>query len=255
MSDVTPSHSQEIQTPSVKKAKTKRSGGLSTVLIPLLLIAVIVLGGLYYQSTQQLSKLNSPEGQEELAKQEAKAVTDKLSKLALLPEEEPVVATILDVNMLASQSAFYKNAENGDKLVIYPQAQKAYIYSPGRNVIVNAGPLVVDQNENSRPVIFEVRDGSTNAADARNVKAELEKTQQVVVEISDASREDYSGTFIIPINPAIKPEQLKEFAENMDAEVMDKLPQGETASEADILIIVGEQPVTTSPAPETSPTP
>lgn len=62
----------------------------------------------------------------------------------LLPEEEPVVATIIDSAFLATQSAFYAQAQNGDKLVIYPQAQKAFVYSPERNIIVNSGPLVLD---------------------------------------------------------------------------------------------------------------
>ena len=117
------------------------------ILVLILLAGLIGTGYLYYKTRTELMRLTQPSGQEELAKREVKAVVDKLGKLTILPEEEPVVATIIDSEFLATQSAFYQKAENGDKLVVYPQAQKAYIYSPGRNIIVNAGPLVLDQNE------------------------------------------------------------------------------------------------------------
>lgn len=251
MSDVNSEPRAQFSTP--KKAKGA-ANFLSKILFLILLVALIVVGFLYYQTKQELTQVTSLEGQELIAQKEAKEVTDSLKKLTILPEEEPVIATILDVQLLASQSAFYKNAENGDKLVIYPTAQKAYIYSPTKKVIVNAGPLVVDQNENTRPVLFEIRNGSIRAADAQTVKTELEKNQQVVAEISPASRQDYSGTYIIPINPAIQPEQLTEFAQQYDAEVMPKLPAGEDPSSADILIIVGEQGEST-PAADSSPAP
>lgn len=105
------------------------------------------LGYMYYQTRQELKFLSSPAGQEELAKRSTDQVVNALSKLALLPEEEPVIATITDVTALASQSAFYLKAENGDKLVVFPQAQQAYIYSPGRNKIVNVGPLIIEGNQ------------------------------------------------------------------------------------------------------------
>ncbi len=140
-----------IDTPTTSPSnfKKKRTGlsGFLVILVVLLVAGLAVTGYLYYTTRTELMRLTQPSGQEELAKREVKAVVDKLGKLTILPEEEPVVATIVDSDFLATQSAFYQKAENGDKLVVYPQAQKAYIFSPGRNIIVNAGPLVLDQNE------------------------------------------------------------------------------------------------------------
>lgn len=225
---------------SSKKPKSSKAVHLGKLLSFILLIGVVVLGYLYFNTKKELTKLSSMEGQQAVAQQEVKEVTDKLSKLTILPDEEPVVATILDVQLLATQSAFYQNAENGDKLVVYPQAQKAYIYSPSRNVIVNAGPLVVDQNQDSRPVRFELRNGSTVAGAATRLKEQLEKDQQFVTAVTDASRQDYQGTLVIPINPAIQASQLEQFAQDLGATVREQLPAGEASSEADILIIVGE---------------
>ncbi len=225
---------------SSKKTKSSKAVHLGKLLSFILLIGVVVLGYLYFNTKKELTKLSSMEGQQAVAQQEVKEVTDKLSKLTILPDEEPVVATILDVQLLATQSAFYQNAENGDKLVVYPQAQKAYIYSPSKNVIVNAGPLVADQNQDSRPVRFELRNGSTVAGAATRLKEQLEKDQQLVTAVTDASRQDYQGTLVIPINPAIQASQLQQFAQDLGATVREQLPAGEASSEADILIIVGE---------------
>jgi hypothetical protein len=112
-----------------------------------LVAAIAGLGYLYYQTRLELKFLSSPAGQEELSKRSTEQVLEALGKLALLPSEEPVIATITDVDSLASQSAFYLKAQNGDKLVVFPQAQQAYIYSPARNIIVNVGPLIIEGNE------------------------------------------------------------------------------------------------------------
>lgn len=119
--------------------------GVVIFILLLMVIGVFGLGYLYYETRQELQFLSSPAGQEELAKREVENVLAALGKLAILPEEEPVVATITDASVLATESAFYKNAENGDKLVVFPTAQQAFIYSPSRNKIVNVGPLLIEE--------------------------------------------------------------------------------------------------------------
>jgi UDP-N-acetylmuramoylalanine-D-glutamate ligase len=104
---------------------------------------------------------------------------------------------------------------------------------------VNAGPLVLDQNQNSRPVRFEIRSGTTNETAVTEVKTKLEQEQQLVSALTNASRKDYTQTLVVVMNPGIKPDQLNQFAENLDAKVATELPSGEATSEADILIIVG----------------
>lgn len=108
---------------------------------------LVSLGYLYYQTRQELKFLASPAGQEELGRRATQQTVEALAQLAILPQEDPVIATITDKDALASQSAFYRNAENGDKLVVFPQAQQAYIYSPSKNKIVNVGPLVIESED------------------------------------------------------------------------------------------------------------
>lgn len=141
----TKAHKMEetFQTP---KRKSKVSfGKVFLVLILLALVAGIsALGYLYYQTRQELKFLSSPEGQQQLAQQETSQIVAMVAKHIELPNGEPVIATITDATALAAQSAFYKNAQNGDKLLVFQEAKQAFIYSPSKNKLVNVGPILVD---------------------------------------------------------------------------------------------------------------
>ncbi len=96
-----------------------------------------------YKFYKELNILQSPQLQAAQVKEEIDQLTAKIGKLMVLPAgEAPVVATVNDAKTLASQQAFYKDAVNGDKLLIYTVAQKAILYSPSRNLIVNVGPFI-----------------------------------------------------------------------------------------------------------------
>jgi len=90
-----------------------------------------------YAAAQRL--LNDPQL---AAKKEIQAVVSVVSKLMVLPQEDPTIATISDKEKLKDQP-FFTNAVNGDKLLIYTKAQKAIIYRPSTNMIIEAGPLVM----------------------------------------------------------------------------------------------------------------
>lgn len=71
-------------------------------------------------------------------------MTEKVGKLIALPADEtPTIATVEDKTKLADQ-AFFSAAENGDKLLIYTKAQKAIVYRPSTNQIINVGPISID---------------------------------------------------------------------------------------------------------------
>ena len=77
----------------------------------------------------------------------------KVGKLLILPTgEEPVVATITDAAALIKDQVFYKGAKNGDVVLVYQKAAKAIVYSPDRNVIVNVGPVFLQDQQAQTPV-------------------------------------------------------------------------------------------------------
>jgi hypothetical protein len=65
--------------------------------------------------------------------------------LTVLPEEEPVLFTVNDAVLLKSQQAFFKDAENGDVLLVFQTSGKALIYRESSDKIINAGPVSFQQ--------------------------------------------------------------------------------------------------------------
>jgi hypothetical protein len=84
---------------------------------------------------------------QDTATQETKDLIAKVGKLVMLPtDEEPVLATVTDKEKLNDQPLFAK-AENGDKILIYAKAQKAYIYNPAKDVLVDVVPVNIGTSQ------------------------------------------------------------------------------------------------------------
>lgn len=73
---------------------------------------------------------------------EVKQVVDRLAELMQVPDETPTVAKVTDKEKLKDQP-FFKDAETGDRLIIFPKAKKAVIYRESTNKIVNVGPIAI----------------------------------------------------------------------------------------------------------------
>lgn len=131
---------------AVDTASTKKSGLL--IVLALLVVATAGFGWSYYkyrQTQKELVKISSLEGQKEIAKKEIEDLLARVRQHMVLPEgEEPVVATITDKDTLAKEQPFYSQAHNGDRVIAYMTARKAIIYDPVRDLIVNSGPIYVD---------------------------------------------------------------------------------------------------------------
>lgn len=71
----------------------------------------------------------------------------KVEKLTKLPTDEtPIFATIGDISKLKTQPAF-KDAINGDLILLYSKSQWVYIYRPAINKIVSQGPFALPSPE------------------------------------------------------------------------------------------------------------
>lgn len=117
----------------------------------LALVALIAIGvGVYYYN--QYTSLNNIIKNPNLAvtKQTQQLIT-QVGKLMELPkDEQPTVATVTDASKLKGQ-AFFANAVNGDKVLIYVKARKAILYDPVKNVIVDVAPVNISQNQTPAP--------------------------------------------------------------------------------------------------------
>ena len=79
----------------------------------------------------------------------------KVEKIVELPVgETPSIATVSDVDKLSSQE-FFAKAQNGDVVLIYPKAQKAYLYRPSTDKLIEvafySGPVASPVQEVVKP--------------------------------------------------------------------------------------------------------
>ena len=166
MRQSTGSNNVNVQTPSLGSAvgstaaKASKKKGLNftkpnkkIVIWGIIVVLALALagGGYYfydrYQDVQAENKLLS--NPQEAAKIEQEQLIASVSTLTELPSgETPTVATVSDASKLKTQ-AFFADSANGDKVLIYSQAKKAYLYRPSTNKVVNIAPVNIGNNENS----------------------------------------------------------------------------------------------------------
>lgn len=132
----------------------KRKGGrwILAVIIGLVILAAGIYGGTYLVK-QKPTWFGLPMGTEQ-AQAEAEAIITKASKLIVLPSDEiPTIATVTDVSAVKEQ-AFFKNAQNGDRVLIYQNAGKAILFRESENKIIEVGAVNFNQ-ETASPTVAE----------------------------------------------------------------------------------------------------
>ncbi len=192
-----------------------------------LLLFFGVVGGMYKLSKENRQLRTEIQGLREdptkLTKEETQKVVELVGKLAILPEgEEPVLATVTDKEQLKDQPLFAK-AENDDKILIYSLAQKAYIYNPSKNVIVDVvpvnvgdGSIVITGTDVKNPLKVALVNGSkipgaTSVLEQRIIDKKV--LGILVTTKSTAKTVDYQKTLVVDLtgkwgNQAIQLAQL-----------------------------------------------
>lgn len=174
--DINTTEDEEIK--NIKQVKTiqqKKQRKIKKIIIGILILVIIAICSFIYFKYPQVLRIGKGDEQtknEELAKTQARALLDKVSKLIILPtNEEPNIFEITDPETLIKQQQFFIGAEKGDKILIYQQLARAIVYSPSRNIIVNVGPITKEQaNTQSIPVpVKDVTASSTNTT-AKSLK-------------------------------------------------------------------------------------
>ncbi|MEX0933723.1 MAG: hypothetical protein WD003_00485 [Candidatus Paceibacterota bacterium] len=127
-----------------------------TKVLGFVVILIIILAGAYYFTVYApegnttgeeavSGELSDDNTSQAATEQEILETVERAGRHILLPSgETPVMATVVDAAVLQAEQPFYQNVVNGDRVLVYQQAQRAIIYSPSRDLIVNVGPVVVD---------------------------------------------------------------------------------------------------------------
>ncbi len=127
-----------------------------TLLLALFVIFVLGFAAYYFLVYQK--NQTSPQNSNQAAAIEAQNLIEKVGKLIELPSEYPQIATVSDASKLPNQP-FFAKAQNGDKVLIYNIAQKAILYRPGTNKIIDVAPLSV-----AGPTVAPIKDSATASA-------------------------------------------------------------------------------------------
>ncbi len=119
---------------------------MRTVLVVIIIVALGVLAFMNYKQRvaleEQLGKVSLQDNQvgNQQNVEAAKRIIEKVKKHFVIPGDvDPTVATIVDVETLKARNDFYKNAKNGDHLIITPT--RAILYDPGRDLIIDVVPV------------------------------------------------------------------------------------------------------------------
>ena len=218
---------------------------LKTFLIGLLVTCFISISFFAFYFYQKYQKsLNK----EQIAVQEVQELKAAVNKLIVLPDEDPVVATITDKTKL-EQQAFFKQAENGDKVLIFQKSSKAILYRPSQQKIVDVTVLNVTKPTESSPTptptkssdispaTITIYNGSLVAGLTGKVESKIIKDVSDIKVLSkvNAAKSDYQKTMVIDLSKKYS-DKANEIDSNLGAELA-SLPEGEFPVSTDILII------------------
>ena len=240
-------------------------------------LVVLVLGVLgsgvfaaYYYGLHKNIASSNP------ADEEVAMLVARVGKLIDLPEGEiPTVATVADKTKLESQN-FFKKSENGDKVLIYTESGKAFLYRPSTKKIVDV--TVINVNEKTAEPVAPTVPSIPGASEDPQIvseeggESELESSapesslvpsialyngttkkgltqkqedivlkgfgEVSVLEKETANSTDYKKTLVVDVSGKY-PDLVASLSKKYRAEV-GALPEGERETVADILIIFGE---------------
>lgn len=134
-----------------KRVITKKRGSVIIWFVVGILIGAGAIFAWNYYMVKNPTKV-ADQMQQAQAEAQIKDLIAKVGKLIILPTgEDPVVATINDAAALIKDQVFYKGAKNGDVVLVYQKASKAIVYSPDRNLIVNVGPIFLQNQQAQTP--------------------------------------------------------------------------------------------------------
>jgi|GEM_PF-3377916 len=134
-----PASVQRVQKRNANLAALKNLPGFVKIIIACVVLAIIAGSLATFISNQ------TPADPSHVTQADVDNLVARVGALILLPQDEtPTIATVTDLNALSGQ-AFFAHASIGDKVLMYPKAQRAILYSPTQNKVITDGPIVVDK--------------------------------------------------------------------------------------------------------------
>ena len=129
-----------------------RRMALSPVTTGVLLALVLGFAGTAFWQWSRAQRLNQQLqafSEANAAESDALALIEEVGRLIDLPADEtPTIATVADPEQLKSQP-FFAKAKQGDRVLIYPKAGKAFLYDPVAKKVIEVGPITSGTTPNA----------------------------------------------------------------------------------------------------------
>lgn len=218
--------------------------------LSILLVGSLSVSGYFYMQWKKVTTVVVVDPEKE--REEVQEITAVVGTFLELPSgEEPTIATVVDREKLRNQS-FFNSSENGDKVLIYSIAQKAILYRPSTQKVVEVAPIYFNKEQLDQvqaptaPIPEEIRivkiayyngTGITGRAGATETQIKQGFTNTETVTVANA-KGTYTTTIVVDVNGNMAVE-ADGIAQLLGGQVQ-ALPPGEEKPKADLLIIVGQ---------------
>lgn len=232
----------------MSESATTRKLPLPAILVFLLLVSLATnafLGSMYWQTRRELAELKANPQLE--AQEELDSILTEVSTLITLPEGvTPILATVNNAESLRERQAFFENAQNGDKLLLYTTAptvsdRKAYLYRPETKQLINVAPVNVGGQIQAQEDSFsiDIRNGTSNEGLEDQMEGLLGNVfpNASVTAKGLAANDEYTESLLVQVNAS---EQLAtKVAELFNIDLVN-LPAGEAQpGDVDLVLILG----------------
>ncbi len=186
----------------------------------------------------------------EILKQEQEDFVAEVGKNISLPEEEPIVAEVTDLESLTGQ-VFFEKAAEGDKVLIYVDAKKVILYRPAEKRVVEVGTINVERDGEgevagltTEAMAVALLNGTKTGGATEAVETKLGEVMpeaQIKLKTS-AARTDYDKSVVVDMTGE-KGEVVEALAKELEMEV-GELPEGERERAGiEVMVIVGQDKV------------
>lgn len=230
----------ETSASGVKKSKLGSLGALFVFLFLLAASASAWFFMQYRNLNSQMADLQAVSQNEQKAEGEGVSLLDKINQHILLPHDQaPEITTIENSGELKKQESFYEYAQDGDALVKFNTLE--IIYNPVADVIVNARTKGVVAGAEIRAVqgaiTIDIRNGAGVGGLAGRTAESFKGVKDFIVQsIGNAASSNYAKTIIV--NRTEK--DVTGLEKQFNTRAVKDLPAGESASSADVVIILGK---------------